>query len=226
MKKVSLGMMLLLFTLISLPCLAQTVTASASMPTATGISISITPVDSKGTAESNDDVWGSPLTSLTPDFGTLEEVSGTDAQGHSWVFFGSKTYFAIDIAWAGGAAPSAGTIQFTYDPAASSSPPGLPAGDNGLADRTTLTFAKTELLVWPTTTLDTLLGLGKMKMSDLNGTTVTSADIAGGWLRIYFGIATGDRTAIPPEPAGTKTFSPADPAGTYTGVFTVSFTIS
>ena len=62
-------------------------------------------------------------------------------------------------------------------------------------------------------------------MSDLMGTTVYADDIKGGWLRIYFGIATGDPNAIPPEPPGTKTFSPADPGGSYTGVFTVSFTI-
>jgi len=222
MKKASVGMiMLLLFTLVSFPCLAQKITASTTMRPATGISISITPVYHMGSEDPKKHVWGSPSPGLTANFGELSETSGYTPEGDYWVFYGPDRYFSIDIAWAGGGAPKDGQISFTYD--GSTSPEGV--SDEGLGDRSVLTFAKTVLTEWPDKTSDTTLGHigtnGKVKLADLSllGVTVTDDDILGGWLRVYFGVATGAKG----DPEGTKTFGPGDPAGTYSAEFTVTF---
>jgi len=221
MKKASVGMiMLLLFTLVSLPCLAAKITASTTMPPATGISISITPVYHMSSEDPKNHVWGSPSSDLTANFGELKETSGYTAGGDYWVFYGPDRYFSIDIAWAGGGAPENGQISFTYE--GSESPPEVT--DEGLGDRSVLTFVKTVLVKWPNKTSDTTLGRigtnGKVKLANLSGTMVTDDDILGGWLRVYFGVATGAEG----EPEGTKTFGPGDPAGTYKAEFTVNFT--
>jgi hypothetical protein len=51
---------------------------------------------------------------------------------------------------------------------------------------------------------------------------VTPAQVTGGWLRVYLGIATGAAG----EPTGTELFTNLDQPGTYDGTITFTSTVS
>jgi len=180
---------------------ATTLTVSATIPAATGISLTVTPVNS------STGVWGTSSTSATTlPFGTLTYNS---ANG---IYLPSNS-FAIDIGSAGGAGTP--TVAVTYIEGTN---PNGSSVNGGLGTKTTATFA-TEANTGSTIT-ETLAALGKKRLIDLTGTAGELTNIpAGSWERIYVGVWTGSTTA-PADPSNGKPFSNTDIAGTYTGSLT------
>ena len=54
---------------------------------------------------------------------------------------------------------------------------------------------------------------------------LNNADISGGFLRVYVGLATGEAVNGVPVVPGTVPFTNADKPGTYTGTLTITATL-
>ncbi len=65
--------------------------------------------------------------------------------------------------------------------------------------------------------------LRKCTYGEMLNTSFDRSQILGGWLRIYYGIATGDDTIDPPN---AKPITTDVPSGTYTGTITITLTTS
>ncbi len=65
--------------------------------------------------------------------------------------------------------------------------------------------------------------LEKTVYSKAKSRSFSKGDLAGGWLRIYYGIATGDPST---DPAGAKPITTNVPSGYYQGQITISLTVS
>lgn len=181
---------------------AQTLTVSATIPAATGLSLTVTPVTIAG-------VFGTPSTTATTiPFGTLTFNSTLG-------IYLPADYYAIDIGTTGGAGTP--IVNITY---AEGTNPNNPGGTtDGLGTKTTATFDV------DTTTSDVVSALGKKRLIDLTGTAgeLPAGDIpVGDWERVYIGVWSGSTTA-PADPSNGKPFSNTDVAGTYTG--TLTFTV-
>jgi hypothetical protein len=92
---------------------AQTaLTVSASIPAATGLALTISPVTNTGTA--NAPVFGTALTTNTIPFGTLTfDTTVSTTTGKPLNIWDTKTYYAVDIGVAGGAGGTP-VVQVTY----------------------------------------------------------------------------------------------------------------
>ncbi|MCA9405424.1 MAG: hypothetical protein KC684_02720 [Candidatus Omnitrophica bacterium] len=206
MKKFALVLMLLTGMVVSGQSVqAQTndsadFVVSIDIPIATSISIIATPVN----AQSGQ--FGSPVTALDFNPVTLNQSLG--------VFFPDH-YFAIDVGTSGGAGTPGVTV--TYQEGSNPNSP-----NNGLGWKSTMTFVRVE-----TNAEVPLAGHGPKKLlKDLAGETVAPAELTGGFLRMYVGLATLDPNATIPDPAGAEVFSLGDAGGSYDGLLTISATVS
>ena len=99
------------FLVVSFCCFGAGIIATeANVPPATGIVLTITKIDSKGTSSPYDDEWIEKVSSF--DFGELKQVSGY-TEGKKWTLFLPRYYFAVDIGLTGGG----------FDPTKSTIPP-------------------------------------------------------------------------------------------------------
>ncbi len=96
------------------------------------------------------------------------------------------------------------------------------AGPDTLDDNVNVTFVK------QTATGSSLVGPGKVTYGESNGVVISKEDLEGGWLRIYYGIATGNT-----DPANGETDAPnakpitlEKPSGYYVGTITLTLTTS
>lgn len=64
--------------------------------------------------------------------------------------------------------------------------------------------------------------LSKFSFGNSNGKAFTKATLSGGWLRIYYGIGTGNPAK--PDATGVTPIGLDTPAGTYTGSVTITLT--
>jgi hypothetical protein len=189
----------------TLPVWAQNTTfaVSATVPTASGVSIGVSNVNSSTntfTAEP------SGTTALSLDPMTFNTTTNTYLPNH---------YFALDFGVSGGS--GAPDVTFTYNEG--TNPNGT---SNGLGYKTTATFAK-ETSTGSGTTETFLTGHGpKKRLVDLSGEHVANTEIGtGSFLRVYLGAWTGS-TANPADPANGQPFSNSDAAGQYTGSLVVT----
>ena len=108
-----------------------------------------------------------------------------------------------------------GSITFAY--AANVVPAGQ-AVTEGLNKRATLTAVK-------------VVGVNETQLRNANiGSAfapLTNADVAGGFLRVYVGLATGEKVGNPPvdKVPGSVPFTNADKPGDYTGTLTITATL-
>lgn len=184
---------------------AQTITLSATVPPATGIQLTVTPVN----ATTN--VWNTGATVVNPStitFGTLT-YNTTNS------IYLPANYYAIDIGTTGGAGSP--TVAVTYvEGTGTANPNGV--ATNGLGTKSTATFVTTSGSGSNTT--DTQTSLSKKRLIDLTGSAGELTSIpSGSWERVYVGIWTGT-TVAPADPANGKPFSNTDIAGTYSGALT------
>jgi len=183
---------------------STTFTVSATVPTATSVSIV---VDS--------------INSTTNVFTTLP--AGTTALSFDPMTFNAtnniyipNVYYALNLSVAGGAGYPDTTFTYTEG--------NNPNGSNsGFGYKSTATFDK-EVVGTNGATTETLLSQGKMRLIDLSGTHVAYTEIIGGYLRVYLGVWTGS-TVAPADPTNGQPFSNGDAAGLYTGSLLVTSTV-
>ncbi len=176
---------------------AVTYTLTAVVPAATGVNMTVNRVTLAT------DAWSA--------------VTGTALGFSSLVFdntlkiWKAPDYFAIDVANSGAGSPN---VTVTY---AEGSKPGTQT--KGLGYKATATFKKVVYVsatVKPTES--DITGHTAKALKDVVNENVTSAQTAGGWLRLYVGLSTGE-VGKPGEP-----FTNADQPGVYTGTVTVTAT--
>ncbi|MBF0122831.1 MAG: hypothetical protein HQL21_05425 [Candidatus Omnitrophica bacterium] len=190
----------------TLSAATRSFTVTASVPSATGVAISASSVLVSTNAFTP---LASNVTSLSFDTMTFNTTYGFWAPDH---------VFAIDVGTVGGAGNVTTVVTYTEGTNQNSSVGGHGLGYKGLA-----TFQKATVSGGVTTEA-TIAAHGKKKLIDLTGTTVTPAQVAGGWLRVYLGITT-DPTAVG-MPANAEIFSNADRSGIYDGTITFTATVA
>jgi hypothetical protein len=122
------------------------------------------------------------------------------------------SFYAIDVGTSGGAGTP--DVQFAY---ANTNNPNAAAGGNGLGSKGTITVVRAADPETPEVILE------QATLSNINGVSVPFTDIAGGFLRSYVGLASGDPNT---DPAGAEPFTNADAPGTYEGVLTITATVN
>ena len=137
-------------------------------------------------------------------FGTLTY----DSTNH---IFLPDSYFAVDVGINSNAADW--TVTHTISSMVNSSVPTANLDHNVIAS-----FVKTE----NTTTGTNDTPLKKVSFAASNGVSYGKSDLSGGWLRIYYGIATGDPSAN--EPSDVSPVTTDTPAGNYVGSVTITLT--
>jgi len=202
MKKVSsliLGGLFLLFQASTSWAANQTTfTVSATVPGATGISITVSSVNSTSNVFTT---LAPGTTALTFDPMTFNAPLGIYLPNH---------YYALDFGTSGGG----GTPDVTVTYSEGANPNG---SSNGLGTKSTATFAKEVTGSGGSTTETFLNDQGpKQLLVNLNAQHVPFTDVVGGFLRIYLGVWTGSQVA-PADPAAGKPFSNGDAPGVYSG---------
>lgn len=175
---------------------SETFTVSASIPSANSISFSaykVNPATNAFTAEPGLSLSFNPL-----GFDPVNKI------------YTAPYIFAIDITASGGAGTPSTT--FTYTEGANPNGTG-----HGLGWKSEAAFVKV--------TGNTEANMGshpKALLKDLSGDTVLAAQVAGGFLRVYLGLVSGNPASTP---TGGEPFTNADQPGTYDGTLLVSATI-
>lgn len=198
---------------------SQSFVVTANVPKATTVSFAVSEVTPPPVDANGDLIPGGKA--------VWQSVNGTDinfvnsANNSKMVYnskqgtWGSNHYFAIDLSPTDAlGTPSAGSynnVSFAY--AEVDNPNG--AG-KGLGNRATITAIKAVYVEGaPADESTKLAGTPKALSSAIN---IPGADIAGGWLRVYVGLADG---SVPGVPA----FTNADKPGNYKGTLTITATL-
>ena len=193
---------------------ATTLTVSATVPQAQGISLGISSIVGTGSSA----VWTAlPAGTSALNFNTMVLNTGT-SNGTAFSFWAPTNYFAIDIGVTGGVGTP--TVNITYTEG--TNPNGT---SNGLGTKTGMAFDYVSTAAGS----DTLSAFGRKTLTSLTGTAgqMPIADIPSGyWERAYVGVCTGNTNAAngQVDPTGCKTFGNTDAAGTYTGTLTFTAT--
>ena len=201
-KRLSLILgILLLLTPAAMAQTVQTLTVSATIPSATGLQLTVTPIN----ATTN--VTGTPSTTATTiPFGTLTFNTTTN-------IYLPTNFYSVALGATGGAGTP--TVNVTYTEG--NNPNG---STNGLGVKSTATFVTANT----STGAETVSALGKKRLIDLTGTAGAMGTPAAGYYeKVYVGIWTGS-TAAPADPVNGQAFTNTDIAGTYTGTLTFTAT--
>ena len=208
-KTISSIITVVLLTAVASYADAATFLMSATMPSLTGVSYTVSWIDGSVTPNK----W-TVLTGTTLNFGTLYLKTNTDGSQ----IYKSDMYFAIDVAGTGGVGVPTST-QVSYVEGST--------GTTKLGARANVSFASVAYVAATATAAATskdnaMTAHAKKALSALTTTeTIAKADITGAggtWLRIYLGLNDGATTGMLP-------FTAADAAGTYTGTLTVTSTL-
>ncbi len=187
------------------PGIAVTVTkpfvVSATIPSATGISITATRVTS------SNNQFGAQVSAL--DFNPMV----FNALNSIWL---PDHYFAIDVGSTGGA----GSPNVTVTYGSETNPTGQV---KGLGFKSTANFVLVKGATGSQTETPLTAHGPKKLLKSLTGENITATELASGFLRVYVGVFPGDDTAI--LTAGGEPFTNADKPGTYQGTLTVSATV-
>ena len=207
MKKIALSITVLLgLSLIFTPVNKADVVdflVSATIPSASGVSIVATKVDSAS------NVFGPTVSALNFDPMIFNATLGIFLPDH---------FFAIDVGITGGA----GSTDVTVTYAEGSKPNGQ---TNGLGFKSTATFVK---ITGPENNqVETPLashGPKKLLKNLAGGEQFTGAELFGGFLRVFVGIFPGDDQTILNQ--GGEPFTNADIPGNYDGTLTITATVA
>jgi len=180
---------------------------SATVPASTGISITVSSINSTTNLFT---VLPAGTTALSFDPMTFNSTSSVYLPNH---------YYALDFGVSGGA----GTADVTVSYNEGANPNGT---SNGLGYKTTATFAKEVPGTGGTTTESLLAAHGKKRLIDLNAEHVAYTEVTPGFLRIYLGVWTGSLTGLAPDPSTGQPFSNGDFPGQYTGSLVVTAVVN
>lgn len=182
----------------------QSFNLSASVPLAAHVGFTASEVHGK--------VW-SPVSGTTLTFDPMDYKSAIGI----WL---PDHYFAIDIAPLNGSGSADVTVTYTEG-----NNPNAVDSKNGLGWKSTATFIKV-VGSGDTATETGLTSHGPKKMlKDLNGENIAYTELTGGFLRVYVGVVSKDKTATYPDPDASEVFTNADHPGTYEGTLTFSATV-
>jgi len=180
---------------------ATTFSVSATIPSASGFSAAVSSVN------------------LTTD-SVAAMPAGTTALNFNHMNFSTSKHmfmpshaFAIDFTPTAGAGNQDVSVAYTEG----SNPSGA---SDGLGARATATFAKEMAGTVSGTTTETLLTAHgpRKRLIDVDGERISHTELAGGFLRIYVRMWTGDAS----DPSNGKPFTAADQPGNYTGSLVVT----
>ncbi|MCM8793722.1 MAG: hypothetical protein NC898_04575 [Candidatus Omnitrophica bacterium] len=165
------------------------ITVKAEVPQQSGLQVSISRIDVP------DNTWNPGQSSI--DFGTLYY----DADYH---IFRANCYYAVDV----GILSNSSTYTITHTANSISRSAGTENLDNNVN------------VVFMQQLSDTAANqIAKVSYARSNGYNLVKAQIAPGWLRIYYGIASGSGDATGVSPIGAD-----KPAGTYQGSVVLTLT--
>ena len=173
---------------------SRTVTVNATVPTVAG---GLTVEVSKVTGEDASGLGGVWTTASSISFGTLVWDSVNS-------IFLPDSYYAVDI----GVLDNSGNAWTVTHSRQS-----LANGANNLNDKVNVSFNKQ-------TTKDTGIELSKFSFGNSNSKAFTKAQLTSGWLRVYYGIGTGN--PLKPDASGVTPIGLDTPAGTYNGSITIT----
>jgi len=171
---------------------SQSINVNASIPTMTG-GLSVTVSRVNGLGSA----IFTPASSI--DFGSLT----WDTVNH---IFLPENYYAVDI----GVTDNSGTAWTITHTRTS-----LAGNGNNLDNKVNVSFNKQ-------TSATVSSELQKVSYGNSQSISYTKAQLAGGWLRIYYGVGTGDPTK--PDATGVTPIGLDTPAGTYNGAVTITLT--
>lgn len=172
---------------------------TAEIPAASSVSFNVSEVD-----------LGPPIT-FTPVSST--SLTFTMNLNAGLGIYLPETFYAIDVASGGGAGNPNVLLEYV-----DTNNPNGSVGANGLSAKGVATVVR----VSGSEGSQTETEVEKDTLGGISGTTVTSADLAGGFMRLYLGIATGDTS----DPTGAEPFTNADQPGLYQGTITLTATLS
>jgi len=174
-----------------------TVTVNATVPTMTGgLTVGISKV--VGT------VWTAGQASVS--FGTLVWHPENGRDGKPMNIFLPTMYYAVDI----GVTDNSGTAWTVTHTRVS-----LVGQGTNIDNKVNVSFNKQ-------TSSTVGRELQKVSFGKSQSIAYTKAQLAGGWLRIYYGVGTGDPAK--PDATGVTPIGIDTPAGTYTGSVTITLT--
>ncbi len=212
-----MGAALMMAALFAMPCFAQTTPVNyqvtATVPTQFGLIVSATSIDANGTPGPSDDIWGTPVPNGNVSFGTL--TLDTD----NMVFI-SSSYYAVDVA----IIANSGWTSLLHS--ATSVTNGTDNLDNNI-NVTTIACSivgTDECATSGTTAID----IQKLSYTSAMSMTVTPVDvdidIAGQWLRIFYGLSSGNDPLNPQydDNPGVSPVPASQPSGSYTGTITLT----
>ncbi len=154
---------LLLIPAVSLAQTSKTFVVSATVPSATSVSIIANSVNSSTGAFTL-----APGTALSFNPLTFNSTAGAYFPDH---------FFAVDVVASGGAGSPSATVTYTEG-----TNPNSPA--HGLGWKSTATFVKTTGSGTSTTDTPMAAHGPKKLLKDVGGESITSAETTGGWLRV------------------------------------------
>lgn len=207
MKKVLavLAILILSLAVLGTQAFAVDFTVSATIPSATGVSITAT----RNQIVNGTEQFGPQVTAFDFDPMTLDSVFG---------IYRSKYFFAIDVGATGGAGSPDVSVEYSNE--------SNPAGQTtGLGAKATTTFSLVSGGPAPTDQSEAVIAsLGTKLLSQLAGGLAIDESLqAGGFLRMRVGIYDGANAAL--NTAGGEPFTNGDIAGDYSGTFTVTATV-
>ncbi len=169
------------------------------------------------------EIEGTTFTSHTGNFLNWDAAgAGMKYLGGPGIWAGSR-YFAIDFSPSDGLNPAPGnygTISFSYG---SQIVPSGQSIDEGLNKRATIAASK---VVGATGSQTETPVIGARAMGVGAIPSLSDSDVAGGFLRVYVGLSTGELNANGvPLAANSKPFTNGDKGGVYTGTLTITATL-
>jgi hypothetical protein len=197
---------------LTLPCLAQepkTITVTAVIPFMEQLNVKLYQIDPGISPWPNDDVWSEPLPEGAPiDFGELEYKSDLG-------IFHAKYYYAVDI----GVVTTASAWTLTHTAGSITGPGGANLDSNINVSFVKCTY-NPETHPAPDEEVDIYVPYSQANKS------YTQVSLPTKWLRIYYGIATGNTNPEqgPVDASGVQVITTSKPAGSYSGTITLSLT--
>lgn len=202
---------LILLTVILLVTGVQAANAGQAVLT---ITANVPPANDVGFFVSRVTRTGNTVNFDTPILGSQQLNFGTLTFSPTNGIFIANHFYAIDVgAIAAGGSPAAGqvgTVQLSY----------VNGTPRGLGNKAITTFVR--VTGAPGSQTETTFARHTLANSNLS---VQPAQFAGGFLRIYLGINTGEVFATFPVEASGSPFTTADAGGDYTGTLTLTSTL-
>lgn len=200
MKRIiTLFILMMSITFLCLAADSQSIQVKATIPQTDGLTVTVHRV------LASDNTWVKTSNIDNIDFGRLY----FDETYNIWR---SYYYYAVDVSINSNAANWTVTHATTN----------ITNGSENLDNNINVTFTK---VVKRSDGTDSESELAKVSYADSNNKKFTKSDISGGWLRIYYGIATGNKDPDKDDfvdAPGVVPIGMDKPYGTYTGTVTLT----